>query len=169
MTEREAGADEDASLAEAGDPPLLQPAGQSHEHVAGGLRIGEGAMAGGHRGAKGVGDGTQAVVRKPGRQKPGQGESVDGAFTQTSPLEALEFVVQEPHVEGRVVGHDHRAPKELEEVGHDLLDAGRVGHHLLGYPRNVRDHRRYRPLGIDQGVKAAHLLEAFKCGPRRSR
>ena len=78
------------------------------------------------------------------------------------PFEPLELVVEEPNVEGRVVGDDHRTFKELEEVGNHLLDTGRVGHHLLSDPRDVGDHWRYRPLRIYQGVEASHLPEAFE-------
>ena len=59
------------------------------------------------------------------------------------------------------MSHDHRALEELEQVGHHLLDAGRVGHHLVGDSRDVRDHGRDGPLRIHQRVKVSHFTEAF--------
>ena len=111
------GAEEGPGLVQAGDAPLLQAARQGDEHVARGLGVGEGPVAGGHRGAEGFGDGAEAVVGQPGRQQPGQGKRVDGALAQPAALEPLQFVVEEPHVERGVVGHDDRALEELEQVG----------------------------------------------------
>ena len=80
------GADEGSSLAEVGNPPLLEAAGQGHEYVSRGLGVGERAMAGRDRGAEGVGHGAQTVVGKAGREEPGQRESVDGPFAQPPAL-----------------------------------------------------------------------------------
>jgi hypothetical protein len=115
--EREVGLREGAGLAKAGYALLLQPACQGHENVPRGLRVGKGAMAGGHGSTKCVGDSPQAVVGKTGCQQPCQREGVYGPFPQSPTLEPLEFIVEEADVEGRVVRDDHRALQELRRSG----------------------------------------------------
>ena len=76
-------------------------------------------------------------------------------------LEALQLVVEEADVEGGVVGHDHRSLEELEQLGDHLLDAGGIGHHLLGDAGYLGDHRRDGPHGVHQGGEVPDLPEAL--------
>ncbi len=72
MRERDDGAQEGAGLAQPGDAPLLQTAGQGDEDMARRLCVGQGAMAGRYRGAEGLGHRAQPVVgqaREPAAER----------------------------------------------------------------------------------------------------
>ena len=68
---------------------------------------------------------------------------------------------QETHVERCVVGDQDASLRELEELGEDLLDRWRTGHHRVGDPGEHRNERRDRLVGVDQRLELAqHLATA---------
>jgi hypothetical protein len=67
---------------------------------------------------------------------------------------------EEPDVESRVVGHQHRAVGELQEHRQHCRDRWRVAHHRGVDPGEFDDLRRDRPLWVDQGGELADDLPA---------
>src|SRR5688572_16075315 len=64
-------------------------------------------------------------------------------------------VLEEAHVERRVVGDQDAAGRELEEGGQGRLDRRRVAHHRVGDAGEHRDEGRDLRARVDQGLELA--------------
>ena len=150
-----------AQLIQSGDAPLLQATHEGQKDVSRGFGVGEGPVIGHHRRAHRLGHGAQLVVGQAGGGVAGKGDRVDGPLAETVTSQTGELVVQEAQVERGVVRHDHGVAREIEEMGHDLLDARGAPHHLGGDAGHLNDHTRDGPEGVHQSLERAHLPEPF--------
>ena len=65
------------------------------------------------------------------------------------------FVIQEPHIEGRIMRDKHCVPQKAEQVMGDVGKRRGVANHLVIDARQLRDERRDRHLRIDQRMEFA--------------
>ncbi len=129
------------------------------EQVGGCQRVVEGTVAGAVIEAEAVGEGPEATVGDlVAEQSPGEGEGVDRPVGEAGPALLSERGVEERHVEADVVADDDGVAEELEQGGHDRLDARGPGDHGLGDPGEHGDLWRDRATRIDEGVVAPQAL-----------
>src|SRR5690242_18045183 len=144
-----------AELLDGADAPVLEPAHQPAEHVRGGARIGQRAVARRRPRAEEPGQRAQLAVRHLVRvhHPAGQHDRVeDGEAGPRHPAVAAPGH-QEPQVERRVVGDQHAAPAELEQPGQHRPQPRGRGQHRVVDPGQLRDPRRHRHPRIDQRSK----------------
>ena len=87
------------------------------EHLGGGLRVGEGTVAGAHLCVEPLGERAQVHPRQAAVEQPaGERDGVDHRGGKAPALEPGQLRVDEADVEARVVRHQHRALGEGKEA-----------------------------------------------------
>ncbi len=105
---------------------LLQPGEEEQEQLARGLRVVERAVHGLDPGVEAVGEGAQrALLLRAELARHAQG--VERGPRERLPALLAELVVEEAEVERRVVRHQHRVRREVDELGQHDLDGRRAG------------------------------------------
>jgi len=143
----------DAALGEHPDEP--------HEQLGGGLRVGQGPVDGADGGVGPLRERGQVVAaRPPVEQPPGQHQGVEPRLGEVPPRQPATLVVEEPEVEGGVVGHQHVLAGEGGEAVERLGDVGPPLDHPVVDPGELGDDGGDRPAGVDEGLEAVDHLEA---------
>ena len=100
-----------------GGAALLGQAEQAHEHLGRGQRVGERAVARAYLGVEPLCERAQVHALEPvSDEPPGQRDRVDHRRRQPGAAKATQVGVDEPDVEAGVVGHEHRAGAEAQEL-----------------------------------------------------
>ena len=147
---------------------VAHPGDQRVQHVDGRAGIVEGAVRGRGRGAEQRGQCGEldAGCLVTGEHPAGQLDGAQDRRFGPGQLMALGRSPQEPDVETRVVGHQHRSAAELEKRRQHRVDPRGVVHHRRGDPGERDDLRRDVATRVDEGreltqdLAAAHLHRA---------
>ncbi|GAB3169265.1 hypothetical protein GCM10027059_33790 [Myceligenerans halotolerans] len=153
-----------------GGPQILQ-VGDAHrthaveervQDVDRGARVRQRAVVRRHLRAEEARERGQLVVGRlvPRDHLPGQRHRVDHREARPGIVQPLARGLEEADVERRIVCHQHRVVRELQEARQHLFEVRRRGDHGVRDPGQPRDEGRDRLPGIDQGLELAQLLPA---------
>ncbi len=155
-------------LGEGVHPEVADTLHQPVQDVHGCLRIGQGAVVGRHLGAEVPGERAEFAVGDlvAGQDVAGQARGVQDRRVGPVHRQLRAGALEEAHVVGRVVGHEHRTVGELEERRQDGRQGWCPAEHVVGDPRQGPDERGQRPAEVDQGLELPdHLPAAHLDGP----
>lgn len=137
---------------EGDDALLFEQRQQFDEDLRGDQRIAQGGVAAYHVDAQAGGDGLHAVVVPVRVGHGGEEEGVQHGVDEADAGLGLQEL-QQAHVEGGVVGHQHGLLGEAVELGQHPVDGGLAVEHGLGDARDGDRGRRDRALGVHQLVE----------------
>ena len=144
-----------------GRAALLRQAQQPDEHLGRRERVGEGAVARAHLGVEPLGQRAQVHALEPvAEQPPRQGDGVDHRRGEPAAAQAREIGVDEPDVEAGVVGDEHGARAEPQELVEHRPDARPPADVVLGDARDLRDLGGNHAAGVDEPLHPRRLAEA---------
>src|SRR5271166_1242588 len=141
-----------AELIQGADAAVRQPADQPAEHVRGGPRVGQRAMARRRASPEESGQRAQLAVGHLVRvhHLPGQHDRVQHGEAGPGQPAVAAPGYQEAQVERRVMRDQHASPGEVEQAGQHRAQPRGRGQHPVGDPGQVRDARRNRYARVDQ-------------------
>ena len=97
-----------------------------------------------------------------GQQPPCEPDRVEHAHADARAVEAHERAVEHADVEGRVVGDEHAAPCEPEELGQRGPQRPGAREVAIADARDLRDAGRHGDARVDEARDRAHLLAALE-------
>ena len=126
---------------------------QSKQHAGCRERIAAGAMAGVVFNSVIGRDRIEVAPAESWQQPLREPHGTQGPSLEFPLRHALDFRGNEAPIESGIVRDEHMAFEDAEQLIADLGEAWRVPDHRRRDVRERRDHRRNRPLGIDQRVE----------------
>ena len=141
--------------------PRLREAQEPDEHLGRRERVGEGTVAGAHLGVEPFGQRAQVHALEPvAEQPPCQGDGVDHRRGEPAAAQARQVGVDEPDVEAGVVGDEHGARAEPQELVEHRPHPRAPADVVLGDARDLRDLAGTHAAGVDEPLHPRRLAEA---------
>ena len=107
-----------------------------------------------------LGQAREPEVLRPSLEQPSrEPDRVDHRRRDSPPGQAQHRVVEEGHVEARVVGDEHRLPREREEAADGEILPGRFVDVSLADAREGRDRGRHRHARVHKRLERVATLE----------